>query len=110
MVMNTIVTRLLGSFAPSSVKGMLVASAIGLAPTAAFAGHYDDFRFDVHIGSRGPAFEWRGPRPPGFLEIEMRGGGGPPFFPALGPRVGAGPRALPRVARHNPRAPPLRPP
>jgi len=58
--MKAIVSRLLGSLAPSGLKGMLVASAIGLAPTAAFAGHHDDFRIDLHIG---PHFGWHDDRP-----------------------------------------------
>ena len=70
--MNKIVTRLLGSFAPSSVKGMLVASAIGLAPTVAFAGHHDDIGIDIRLGSRGPAIEWRDHGPRYFEDREVR--------------------------------------
>jgi hypothetical protein len=72
MVMKAIVSKLLGSFAPSGLKGMLVASAIGLAPTAAFAGHHDDFRIDLRIGSRGPAVEWRELRPRYYEDREVR--------------------------------------
>lgn len=70
--MKAVISKLLGSFVPLGLKGMVVASAIGLAPAAAFAGHHDDFRIDVHIGPRGPLFGWYDDRPRYYEDRDVR--------------------------------------
>jgi hypothetical protein len=52
MVMKSLISKLMGTSA--GLKGMVLASAIGMAPAAAFAGHHDDVRFDLRFGLRPP--------------------------------------------------------
>jgi hypothetical protein len=68
--MFSLFTKLMGSKA--GLKGLVAAGVLGIAPTAAFAGHRDDVHVDFRFGPHGPSIDFRHVEPERYENREVR--------------------------------------